>query len=432
MTQAKEETLTTSAEIFGAFIERSWRSNAERQLAKGAEFVIGRREGVYMWDVEGERRLIDCGAGGGVHALGHRHPEVLQALRKALDDGRDTGLWSVPNAEYLKLQDRLAELAPKPSLNRSVVTLCSTLSVDLATMFAFRVTKRQRMLAYRHGYHGHTGFAAIVTGSPEEGIIDHYNLPTHASFLENFGDTEELDRLLTKEIAAFIIEPMDYETFAPAPKAFLETASRLCRERGILFIIDETRAGLGRTGTLWATEQYDIEPAMLITGKGLSGGLYPASAVLMCEDIYEECMNQHRFAYISSLGGNEISCVVASQVLDVASSPELLENVKSVGAYLNGKLDEVCHRHPDILTKVSSFGLAISIGLTSRDVGRALYREIFTAGVLCHSVSEIDPPGLKLFPPLVLTNEQADEVTRALDKAAGLVARGREPARKSA
>ncbi|PQZ46585.1 aspartate aminotransferase family protein [Ochrobactrum sp. MYb15] len=432
MTQAKEETLTTSAEIFGAFIERSWRSNAERQLAKGAEFVIGRREGVYMWDVEGERRLIDCGAGGGVHALGHRHPDVLQALRKALDDGRDTGLWSVPNAEYLKLQDRLAALAPQPSLNRSVVTLCSTLSVDLATMFAFRVTKRQRMLAYRHGYHGHTGFAAIVTGSPEEGIIDHYNLPTHATFLENFGDTEELDRLLTKDIAAFIIEPMDYETFAPAPKGFLEAASRLCQERGIMFIMDETRAGLGRTGTLWATEQYDIEPAMLITGKGLSGGLYPASAVLMRDDIYEECMNKHRFAYISSLGGNEISCVVAAQVLEIASSPKLLENVKSVGAYLSRKLDGVCQRYPDILTKVSSFGLAISIELTSREVGRALYREIFAAGVLCHSVSEIDPPSLKLFPPLVLTNEQADEISDALDKAAGAVVRDKTPIRKLA
>lgn len=432
MTQAKEESLSTSAEIFDAFIERSWRSNAERQRAKGAEFVIGRREGVYMWDVEGKRRLIDCGAGGGVHALGHRHPKVLQALQKALDDGRDTGLWSVPNAEYLKLQDRLAELAPKPSLNRSVVTLCSTLSVDLATMFAFRVTKRQRMLAYRHGYHGHTGFAAIVTGSPEEGIIDHYNLPTHASFLENFGDIEELDRLLTKEIAAFIIEPMDYETFAPASKEFLEAASRLCQERGILFIMDETRAGLGRAGTLWATEQYDIEPAMLITGKGLSGGLYPASAVLMREDIYEQCMNQHRFAYISSLGGNEISCIVAAQVLEVACSPALLENVKSVSAYLCQKLDEVCQRHPDILTKVSSFGLAVSIGVTSRDVGGALYGEIFAAGVLCHSVSEIEPHGLKLFPPLVLTNEQADEIVGALEMAAGKVGQRRQPARKSA
>ena len=432
MTQAKDESLNTSAAIFNAFIERSWRSNAERQISKGAEFVIGRREGVYMWDVEEKRRLIDCGAGGGVHGLGHRHPEVLQALRKALDDGRDTGLWSVPNAEYLKLQDRLAELAPKPSLNRSVVTLCSTLSVDLATMFAFRVTKRQRMLAYRHGYHGHTGFAAIVTGSPEEGVIDHYNLPAHADFLEDFGNIEELDRRLTKDIAAFIIEPMDYETFAPASKEFLETASRLCQERGILFIIDETRAGLGRTGTLWATEQYDIEPAMLITGKGLSGGLYPASAVLMREDIYEQCMNEHRFAYISSLGGNEISCVVAAQVLDVASRPELLENVRSVGAYLAEKLDDVCRRHPDLLTTVSAYGLAVSIGLASRDIGRDLYREIFAAGVLCHSVSEIDPPGLKLFPPLILAREQADEIADALETAVRKVDHDRRPARKSA
>src|SRR5690349_579728 len=172
MTQATEQSLNTSAAIFEAFIQRSWRSNAERQRAKGAEFVIGKREGVYLWDIEGRRRIIDCGTGGGVHALGHRHPEVLKALRTALDDGRDTGLWSVPNLEYLKLQDRLAELAPKPSLNRSVITLCSTLSVDLAVMFAFRMTGRQKMLAYRHGYHGHTGFAATVTGSPEEGIID--------------------------------------------------------------------------------------------------------------------------------------------------------------------------------------------------------------------------------------------------------------------
>ncbi|WP_158818671.1 aminotransferase class III-fold pyridoxal phosphate-dependent enzyme [Methylocapsa sp. S129] len=417
----------TSAEIFNAFIERSWRSNAERQRAKGAEFVIGKREGVYIWDVEGKRRLIDCGVGGGVHGLGHRHPEVLKALQQALNDGRDTGLWSVPNSEYLKLQDQLAALAPKPSLNRSVITLCSTLSVDLATMFAFRVTKRRRMLAYRHGYHGHTGFAATVTGSPEEGVIDHYNLPGCATFLERFGGIAELDRLLTSEIAAFIIEPMDYETFRPASKDFFETAARLCAERGALFIIDETRTGLGRTGALWATEQYDVEPDMMITGKGLSGGLYPASAVLMRESIYEECMNQHRFAYISSLGGNEISCIVAAKVLDVASSPELLANVRRVAALLKQRLEAVCQRRPDMLTAVSSFGLAVSVEVASREIGRALYREIFAEGVFCHSVAEIDPPSLKLFPPLILSDAEATEIAEALDRAAHRVGRAVRP-----
>lgn len=428
MTTANLAALDTSAEIFDAFIDRSWRSNAERQKAKGAEFVIGKRDGAYMWDIEGKRRLIDCGTGGGVHALGHRHPEVLSALRQALDDGRDTGLWSVPNLEYLKLQDRLAQLAPKPHLNRSVVTLCSTLSVDLATMFAFRVTGRQKMLAYRHGYHGHTGFAATVTGSPEEGIIDHYNLPSHSNFLERFGDIEELDHLLTAEIAGFIIEPMDYETFEAAPKEFFARASRLCKERGVLFIVDETRAGLGRSGTLWASEQYDIDPDLMVTGKGLSGGLYPASALLMREDIYEQCMNQHRFAYISSLGGNEISCIVAAKVLDVASDPGLLQNVRATGAYLHDRFESLCEKYPDTLKGVASFGLALSVQVADRQIGRDLYKKILAEGVLCHSVAEIDPPGLKFFPPLVLTEKQADEIVEALDRAASSVDKSVRPA----
>lgn len=426
MTMHLQQQPMTSASVFNGFIERSWRSNAERQKAKGAEFVIGRREGAYLWNIEGSHRVIDCGTGGGVHSLGHRHPEVLAALMKALEDGRDTGLWSVPNAEYLALQDRLAKLAPKPALTRSVITLCSTLSVDLATMFAFRVTGRRKMLAYRHGYHGHTGFAAIVTGSPEEGIIDHYNLPVdHCGFLESYGDVAELDRLLTSEIAAFIVEPMDYETFAPASQEFLGAATRLCRERGILFVMDETRAGLGRSGTLWASEQYDFAPDMMVTGKGLSGGLYPVSALLMRPEIYETCMNEHRFSYISSLGGNEISCVVAAKVLDVASRQEFLSGVRTAGESLRRRLAEVCARNADILKGVSGFGMAIAIELQSREPARELYRRIFAEGVFCHSVSEIDPPSLKLFPPLILAEAQIEEIAGALERAAAVVRNGR-------
>jgi putrescine aminotransferase len=412
----------SSADILDQFVERSWRANAARQRAKGVDFVIGRRDGVYLWDIEGKRRIIDCGTGGGVHSLGHRHPEVLAALRKALDDGRDTGLWSVPNAEYLELQDLLASLAPSRSLTRSVITLCSTLSVDIATMFAFRVTGRQKALAYRHGYHGHSGFAALVTGSPEEGIIGHYNLPTdHSRFLEQYGDVEELNRLLRDDIAAFIVEPIDYETFRPATQSFLDAATRLCRERGIVFIIDETRTGLGRTGRLWASEHYNLEPDMMVTGKGLSGGLYPVSAVLMRQEIYDRCLNEHNFAYISSLGGNEISCLVAAKVLEVSSRPQFLRHVSEVGADLRERLAQVCAAHPNLLTGISDFGLIITVELADRSAGRQLYRNMFAEGVLCHSVSEIEPPSLKLFPPLVLTTTEANQIADALTRAVAAI-----------
>lgn len=419
--------LRTSAEVLDAYVQRSWRSNAQRQLDKGIAFVIGQRDGIYMTNLEGDHRVIDCGCAGGVHSLGHRHPEVLAALKGALDEGRDTGLWAIPNLEYLKLQEKLAALAPSPDLTHSVVTLASTTSVDVATMFAFRYTNRQRILAYRHGYHGHSGFAALTTGSEVEGIGDYYNLPQRqfVSFFESYGDLDEIDRLLAPDIAAIILEAMDYETFEPASKAYFEGISRLCQERGILFIVDETRTGLGRTGRLWASQWYDIDPAMLITGKGLSGGLYPASALLLRGEIYEKCMNEHDFSYISSLGGNEISCIVANKVLDIASSPGFLARVGAVSAFLKARLAEVCARHHNLLTPGVAQGGLFSVRVNDPAAIPGLYRALFQQGVLSHSASVIEPAAIKFLPPLILDEAGAREIADALDRAAGEAELGR-------
>jgi putrescine aminotransferase len=412
----------TSTEVLDAFIQRSWRSNAERQRAKGAEFVIGHREGVHMWNLEGTHRVIDCGTGGGVHSLGHRHPTVLAALRKALDDGRDTGLWTVPNQPYLDLQDRLAALAPHPALNRSVVTLASTVSVDVATMFAFRLTGRQRMLAFRHGYHGHSGFAAIVTGSPDEGVIDHYNLPTTlCDFFDHYGDLDELSHKMTPDIAAIILEPMDYETFRFGDSTFFAGLRKLCDERGVLMIIDETRTGIGRTGQLWASSQFAVAPDMMITGKGLSGGLYPVSALLMRQGDYDRCMNEHRFAYISSLGGNEIACCVASAVLDVASDPALLAQGRRVAGHLSNRLAEVS-AGSNRMGAVYHLGFALGVEVPDRAFAKTLYAEMLRQGVLCHSICETEPAALKFFPPITMTMTEADDVANRLGGALRVLA----------
>lgn len=410
--------LTTSTEVLDAFIERSWRSNAQRQRSKGAEFVIGKRDGVYMWNLEGTHKVIDCGNAGGVHSLGHRNPEVLAELKKALfEDGRNTGLWSVPNLPYLELQDFLNSVSPSPEMNRSVFTLCSTLSVDVATMFSLRYTGRSKLVAYRHGYHGHTGFAAQVTGSPEEGIIDHFNLPTNMTrFFENYGDLNELNELLTDDVAAIIMEPMNYETFVPATQEFMDGVTKLCKERGVLFIIDETRTGVGRTGTLWASERYNLRPDMLVTGKGLSAGLYPISGLMMKEDIYEKCMNEHKFAYISSLGGNEISCVVGKKVLEISSRKETLEHVNAISDYFVAELKKVVADYPEQLSSVSNFGCIFTVGIKDIQLSRSLYATLFNHGVLCHSVVEIEPAGVKFLPPIVINEAEVNEIISALRK----------------
>lgn len=409
--------LTTSDEVLQAFISRSWRANAERQINKGVDLVIGRREGVTLWDLEGEKAVIDCGTGGGVHTLGHRHPEVLAALQQSLTESRDTGLWSVPSRDYLALQDRLAALAPWSGLSKSVITLSSTLSVEVAAMFAFRMTGRTKIAAYRHGYHGHTGFAALVTGSPDEGVIDHYKLPRqHSVFFEHYGDLADIAAVLTDDVAALIMEPMDYETFGLATPSFLHGVQALCRERGVLLIIDETRTGIGRTGTLWAIENTGLEPDMMITGKGLSGGLYPVSAILVTDRIYERCMNAHRFSYISSLGGNEISCLVASKVLEVASRKQTLEHAATIGLSLRDALGRVAARHPEILGAVAGRGCIATVEVVERPIAKALYSAMYANGVLCHSVCELEPASLKLFPPIVMTQGEVELIAEALER----------------
>jgi acetylornithine aminotransferase len=415
---SNSEPLSTSADVLAAFAARSWRSNAMRQIEKGVEFVIGRREGIYLWNLEGTKRVIDCGTAGGVHSLGHRHPEVLAALTGALEGGRDTGLWSMPNAEYLKLQDRLAQLAPHPGLNRSVITLSSTASIDVATMFAFRFTQRRKILAYRHGYHGHSGFAVLATGSTKEGVIDYYNLPQeHSAFFENYEDLSEIERRLTPEIGALIVEPMNYETFEAATKDYFNGLSALCKQRGVLFIVDETRTGLGRTGRLWASENYDIEPAMMISGKGLSGGLYPVSALLVRQDIYDKCMNEHSYAYISSLGGNEISCIVARKVLEVASRPSFLKNVRDTSDILRRELDAVCRKYHNLLSPSFCYGGIFTVRINDESLAGRIYKAAYKQGVLCHSTSVIEPTVLKFLPPLTLDAEGAREIAGALDRA---------------
>ena len=123
--------------------------------------------------------------------------------------------------------------------------------------------------------------SAIVTGSEAEGIYGHYPVPSdRAIFFDEYGSLDSIAAVLNDDCAAVILEPMNYETFAPAPSEFLPGLADMCRKRGALLIIDETRTGLGRSGRLWMTSYYDVQPDILILGKGLGGGLYPVSALL--------------------------------------------------------------------------------------------------------------------------------------------------------
>lgn len=405
--------------ILEAYEQRSSRPMARRQIAAGTAFVIGRREGPYIWNIEGDHRLLDCATTGGVHALGHRNPEVLAALRGALDAGLDGGIWTMPNAPALALQDALAASAPAPSLSRSVLTLSASASNDLALLCAFRTTGRRGIVAYRHGYHGHGGFAAEATGAEEEGIGTHYGLDQRrVRFFHRYGALEEIDRLIDRATAAVILEPFDYESWEQPPPGFLPALAALCRARGAKLIFDETRTGLARSGRLWMAEHSGAAPDMLVTGKGLSGGLYPVSALLMTRDIHESCINGHEYGYASSLGGNEIAAMVGLKVLEIARRPTTLAHVAMLEQRLRAAFDALCRRHQGVFTPGGVLGGVATIGLASPSFAAAIGPALFARGVLCHSVSTTAPRVLKFFPVLTADLAIVDEIAAALDAAA--------------
>jgi putrescine aminotransferase len=405
---------TTSDDVFKGYDQRFWRFLSEMQRASGMKFVIGRREGSYFWSLEGDRRLLDCGNSGGVHSLGHRNPEILQVLLDALSY-LDAGIWTMPTPEHLALRDVLAACTPAKSIVRSVATLSSTASIDLALLFSFRMTGRRKALAYRHGYHGHSGFAAMVTGSEAEGIFGHYPVPEDRSeFFDEYGSLDSIATRLDDECAAVILEPMNYETFEPAPSDFLPGLADMCRKRGALLIIDETRTGVSRSGRLWMTSHYDFQPDMLILGKGLGAGLYPVSVLLTREDIYDYCMNSKKLGYISSMAVSPIGAIVACKVLEIAQRSSFLENVAQLECAMTRSFNDLCATYPDVYAPASVLGGIGTLGLKDAALATIIKGELFKRNVFCHSASLISPHVVKFFPCLTSNPVIVEEISEAL------------------
>ena len=409
--------------LLAAFAARASRPLAQRQIEAGTEFALGRRDGPYIWNLEGTHRLLDCATTGGVHSLGHRNPELLAALRGALDAGYDGGIWTMPNAPLLAVHDALAACAPHPSLDRSVVTLCASQANELALLCAFRVTGRRGIVACRHGYHGHGGYAAAATGSESEGIASHYAIDrAHVRFVHRHGDLAEIDGLIDATTAAVILEPFDYESWQMPPADYLPALAELCRARGAMLILDETRTGLGRSGRMWMAEHSGVAPDMLVTGKGLSGGLYPVGALLMTRDIHQSCINGHDYGYANSLAGNEIAATVALKVLEIAQRADTRANVAAIEAQMRLRFGDLVRRHQSVFTSSTMLGGIATIGLVQPAHAARFSKLMFDHGVLMHSVSTTPPHVAKFLPVLTATPSIIDELAAALDAAARTLA----------
>ncbi|GAC1368310.1 MAG: hypothetical protein NVSMB44_34640 [Ktedonobacteraceae bacterium] len=358
--------------------------------------VIVRGQGATLWDADG-REYIDCVAGQGVANIGHGRPEIAAALA-----AQAQRLITCPEIFYndvrTRLLERLARLTPE-GLTHTFLCNSGTESVEGALKFARLATGRTGIIAALRGFHGRSMGALSATWEP------HYREPfaplipgvTHM----RYNSLEAAQDAITSETAAVLIELVQGEGGVHVGDVeYIQGLAALCHERGALLIVDEVQTGFGRTGTMFACEQYGVQPDILCLAKALGGGI-PIGAVCLGPRVMESGRIA-KGSHGSTFGGNPLAAAAALATLDVLEQEELPARAAELGAYALERLRGL--RSP-LIREVRGRGLLIGIELKKRV--QPYLEALCERGILALPAG---PNVLRLLPPLVITREQMDRV----------------------
>ncbi len=388
---------------------------AEFFARAGVGFVMGKRDGVYVYDdcsssQSGGERLIDCHCNGGVFNLGHRNPRIVAALKQALEEF-DIGNHHLISGPRALLAERLASVAPG-DLNRVVFGVSGGEAVDTAIKLARGHTGRPKIISARGGYHGHTGLA-LAAG--EEQYRKPFQ-PLAPSFVQvPFGDLEALREAMGDDVAAVIFEtiPATLGIVVP-PDDFYAGVRQLCDRFGAVMIMDEVQTGLGRCGEVWGINTYGVIPDIIVTAKGLSGGLYPITATIYREHL-NPFLHANPFIHVSTYGGAEVGCYVALEVLNILEEPDFLEHVREMAGLFAKGLAGLREKHPEVLLEVRQKGLMMGLKLRDASCGPLMTLAGFRHGLLTIYANH-DPSVSQILPPLIIQEQEAAQVLEALER----------------
>ena len=323
----------------------------------GIDLVIGKREGPYIFDADG-KQLIDLHINGGTFNLGHRNEELISILVSALAE-TDIGNHHFASEARALLAKKFSEKTPG-DLHYTVFASGGSEAVDVAIKTARWATKRRQVVSLDKGYHGSTGISGNVGDTKN---IDFFLSRGSKEEYEHvpFNDLFAMEQILSKEnTAAVIMETIPATYGFPLPEDdYLLNVKGLCEKYGALYIADEVQTGLGRTGNLWGVETFGVVPDILVAGKGLSGGIYPISATVISKK-YGGWLIENGFGHVSTFGGAEPGCHVASRVLDICSDPDILASVRENAAVLGDGFAALKDRYP-FLCEIRQCGLVIGL-----------------------------------------------------------------------
>lgn len=368
--------------------------------ARRGETVLARGEGCWMWDTEG-RRYLDLTAAQGVTMLGHSHP----VLSKAIADQAHQ-LISCPNFFYndtrARFANKLLEVLPN-QLTHAFLCNSGAEAIDGALKFARLTTGRTGIVSCMRSFHGRTVGALSVTWEPKyrkkfAPLLDVDFVP--------YGNLEKLDGTITEQTATLVIEPVQGEGGVNmASPEFFAGAQRLCRERGVLLLIDEIQTGFGRTGKWFGHEHYDLQPDIICLAKGLGAG-FPIGAFAYTESVHESLFVG---AHGTTFGGNPLACAAGLAALETYQQENLIEYAADMGRLLVDRLTDTLAERK-IVRGIRGLGLMIGIDLREK-VGKYLKALMEEQGVLALPAGSTV---LRFLPPLIISEEEIEIGVRAI------------------
>ena len=367
------------------------------------DIVISRAEGIWVYDVEGNKYLDFLSAYSAV-SQGHCHPRIYQAMveqaQKVTLTSRafrtdQTGLFYKELAELCEMDMVL----PMNSGAEGVET-----AVKTARKWGYLKKEipdnEAEIIVCSGNFHGRT--TTIVSFSSEDQYRENFGPLTPGFVMIPYGDADALAKAITPNTAAFLVEPIQGEGGVLIPsKGYLKKAQDICRENKVLLMCDEIQTGLGRTGKMFAYQhEAEVKPDMLILGKALSGGFYPVSAVAANKDV----LGVYRPGdHGSTYGGNPVACAVAREALKVLVDEKLVENSAQLGHYFFERLLTVKSEH---IKEVRGRGLFIGVELKPEAGGARRFCEaLYHEGMLCKETHE---NVIRFAPPLVITKDDLD------------------------
>ncbi len=374
------------------------------------DVVIQRAQGIWVWDVEG-RKYMDLLAAYSSVNQGHLHPRIVAALIEQL--GRVALTSRAFRNDQLGLFCR--DLATLSGFDRVLPMNTGAEAVETAIKAARRWAYtvkgvpdgQAEILAFDNNFHGRT--TTIVGFSSEAGYRDGFGPFTPGFAVLPFGDAEAVERAITPNTAAVLVEPIQGEGgIIVPPDGYLKRLREICTRHRVLLVADEIQSGLGRTGKLFAYEHEGIRPDGVVLGKALSGGLYPVSAFLADDEL----MNVFTpGSHGSTYGGNPVAAAVARAALDVLISEGMIERSARLGAYLLERLSAIRSPHVDV---VRGRGLWVGIVLRPEAGGARRFCEALVAeGLLCKETHE---HVIRIAPPLVIEQAELDWAIERIEK----------------